>query len=148
MSTTAETWIVVADGIGARVFEERRKLGPLTQRPDLTLVSHEDRHQAPVHSGSVVDRSGFGRHATATVDPAARAEQRFMTRLAAVLDKAALANRFEHLVLIAPPHALGVLRSALSAATARRIEICDPHERHGEDAVALRARLRHLRATG
>lgn len=148
MSTTAETWIVVADGAGARVFEERRKLGPLTERRDLALTSHEDRHQAPAHAGSVVDRSGFGRHAAATVDPAARAEERFLVELAATLDKGALANSFEHLVLIAPPRALGVLRQALSAATARRIEICDPHERCGEDAAALHRRLRDLRVAG
>lgn len=146
MSGTAETWIVVADGAGARVFEEHHRLGRLTERADLTMQSHEDRHRAQGHAATVVDRSGFGRHASATVDPAARAEQRFLTRLAAQLDAAALAKDFEHLVIIAPPHALGVLRGALSAATARRIEVCDPHERRGEDAGALQARLRHLRS--
>lgn len=148
MSTTAETWIVVADGAGARVFEERRRLAPLTERADLTLVASEDRHRAPRHAATVVSRSGSGRHASATVDPAAKAEQRFITRLAALLDAAALANSFQHLVLIAPPHALGVLRGALDPATGRRIEVCDPHERRTEDAGALQARLRHLRTRG
>ena len=148
MSTTAETWIVVADGAGARVFEERRKLGPLTERPDLALTSQEDRHQAPAHAGSVVDRSGFGRHAPAIADPAARAEERFLVELAALVDKAALANSFARLVIVAPPRALGVLRGALSPATARRIEACDPHERRHEDAKTLQARLRRLRTTG
>lgn len=148
MSTTAETWIVVADGAGARVFEERQRLGALTERTDLALTSQEDRHRGSAHGGSVVDRSGFGRHAPATADPATRAEERFLADLAAVLDKAALANSFERLVIFAPPRALGVLRLALSAATARRIEACDPHERRDEDAATLQARLRHVRATG
>jgi protein required for attachment to host cells len=144
MSGAAETWVVIADGTGARVFEERYRLGPLTERADLALVSQEDRHRtAP--AGSVVDRGGFGRHTTTTVDPADRAEKRFLTHLAALLDAAALAHSFEHLAIFAPPRALGVLRAALSAATLRRIELCDPHERRGEDAAALQARLRHLR---
>ncbi len=37
MIDMADTWIVVADGGGARIFEERRRLGPLTERHELTL---------------------------------------------------------------------------------------------------------------
>ena len=81
MSGTVETWIVVADDAGARVFEERRRLGRLIERADLAMQSHEDRHRAPGNAATVVDRSGFGRHASATVDPAARAEQHFLTRV-------------------------------------------------------------------
>lgn len=143
---TAETWIIVADGEGARVFEERSRLGPLSERPDLAEVSHEDRHATTGHMGTVTDRSGQGRHGVGDVDPAAKAEHKFLGALAKRLDAAALAGAFERLVIIAPPDALGVLRGGLKPATAARIEVCDPHERHGEDAEALRARLRALRA--
>ena len=145
MSEAVETWVVVADGTAARVFEERVRLGHLVERHDLALESHEDRHHASAHSGGGAEHSGKGdtRHAT----PAARAEHRFLAGLAAQLDAAAKSEAFRKLVIVAPPTALGVLRAALGEATLRRIEACDPHERRREDADALRASLQRLRAT-
>lgn len=146
MAPTAETWIVIADGAGLRVLEERRRLGPLTERADLAVKSTEDRGQSSAHTGTVTDRSGHGRHGAGETDPAENAEHRFLRAAAKQLDAAALAGAFERLVIIAPPDALGVLRGGLAAATARRIEVCDPHERCREDAETLRDRLRAIRA--
>jgi len=145
MTQAPETWIVVADTAGARVFEERRRLGPLTERTDLGLVSQEDRHLGS-QQGTVTDRFGYGRHGSGENDPAVKAEHRFLGDLAKRIDEAAVSGAFEHLVLMAPPTALGVLRSHLKPATARRIEACDPHERHTETAEELRHRLSALRA--
>lgn len=130
----AETWIVVADGGGARIFEEHHRLGPLSERRDLMLESREDRGQTPSHR-----RGGDG-------DPADRAERRFLSLVAAVLDAGEASKAFQNLVVVAPPRALGVLRSGLSLATARRIELCDPHDARVLDVDALEARLRRLRA--
>lgn len=146
MTKSSETWIVVADGVGARVFEEHMRLGPLTERADLTFVSKEDRGQSASPQGTVTDRFGQGRHGTGETDPAGRAEERFLTDLARRIDDAATAGAFEHLVLIAPPTALGFLRGQLKPATAQRIEVSDPHERHTETSEDLRVRLRALRA--
>ncbi len=145
MGEAVETWVVVADGTAARVFEERVRLGHLIERHDLALVSHEDRHHASAHSGGGAEHSGKGD--TRNASPAARAEHRFLATLAAQLDAAAKADAFRRLVIIAPPTALGVLRSALSDATQGRIEACDPHERRREDADVLRASLQRLRTT-
>jgi protein required for attachment to host cells len=118
----------------------------LVERAELAEQSHEDRHQSSAPQATVTGRLGFGRHGAGERDPASRAEERFLAAVAERLDEAAAAGAFEHLVLIAPPAALGVLRAGLRPATARRIEACDPHERHLEDANALRSRLRDLRA--
>lgn len=148
MQDAVETWIVVADGSGARIFEESVRLGALREREDLAVTSHEDRKASSTHRATVTARVGYARHGAGDTDPAAAAEDRFLVELAARIDKAALAGAFRHLVLIAPPKALGALRGALAPATARRIEVCDHHERHGEDAAALRTRLQSLRAAG
>src|SRR5690348_4567157 len=102
MSEPSGTWIVVADGSGARVFEEHRRLGPLTERTDLAVVSREDRHLGKPQ-GTVTDRHGHGRHGTGDSDPAARAEDRFLADLARQVDHAAAAGAFDSLVLMAPP---------------------------------------------
>ena len=145
MTSAVETWIVVADGDGARVFEERRRLGPLVERADLAVRSQEDRHLISGRHGTVSGRQGHSQHATGMADPGSAAEARFLSGFAKGLDTAADEGMFEHLVIIAPPEALGALRASLKPSTRRRLEACDPHERHGEDAEALRMRLRTLR---
>ena len=143
---TAETWIVVADGASARIFEERRRLGPLSECTDLAMAADGKMHGPSDQDAAGANRTGAARHASATVESAAKAERRFISRLAASLDAAVLAKSFRNLVLIAPPEALGQLRDALRPAAARCIEACDPHERRTEDARALRTRLQQLRS--
>ena len=145
MVMTAETWIVVADGAGARIFEERRRLGPLSERTDLVMAGDGEPHAPSDQDAAGAKRAGAARHASATVEWAAKAERRFITRLAASLDAAVQAKSFRNLVLIARPEGLGRLRDALGPAAARCLEACDPHERRTEDASALRARLHDLR---
>ncbi len=48
--------------------------------------------------------------------------------------------------MVAPPGRLGVLRTWLSPATARLIEVCDPYDGLPRDIEALRDLLRRLRA--
>jgi len=146
MTASGVTWIVVADGSGARVFEERVRLGPLTERFEMAAESHENRHRASAHGATVTSRVGPGRHGAGTDDPASRAEERFLTTYASRIDAAAEQGAFEHLVLIAPPQALGVLRGHLKAATTRRIEASDPHERLHETLESIQSRLQAVRA--
>lgn len=141
-----ETWIVVADGKGARIFEERVRLGPVSEMPELAETSHEDRHLARAAQGTVTQRHGHGRHGVGDTEPARRAEHRFLQQIAKRVDAAGLAGAYEKLILIAPPDALGALREALSPATLKRVEVSDPHERHRADAAEIRERIRVLRA--
>lgn len=146
MSAAADTWIVVADGERARVFEERRRLAELRERTDLAITSHQDRRAEPGRAGALSHHARHGGRANGPSDPARRAEERFLHALARRIDAAASTGAFARLVILAPPLALGVLRQALRPATASLIEVCDPHERGDLDADAVRARLRDIRA--
>lgn len=140
----ADAWIVVADGKHLKVFEERRRHGPLSTLEGWAADAAEHERHRSHQAGTVHDRRGGGRHGIGDGSPADDAEQRFMKEAARRLDNAAREGQFDRLVLIAPPRALGWLRAALGPA-ADRVEATDPHERTQETAEALRERLRDIR---
>lgn len=135
MNTQDHTWIVVADGGKARVFEERERHGDLHELADWREnhggedVSHAHRH---------------AQHST-TDSPKAAAEAEFLQDLAGHIDIAARKKAFDKLVLIAPAKAIGVLRSALKTEAHDRIELTDSHDRTHEDARTLKEHLHKLR---
>ena len=140
----ADAWVVVADGKSAQVLEERRRHGPLSRLEDWTFEAPEaDRHRTKP-GGTVFERAGGGRHGVQEGSPTEEAEVRFLKNLAEKLDVAAETGRFDRLVLIAPPKALGRLRRALGHA-AQAVEAVDPHKQTREPLDALRLRLRELR---
>lgn len=97
----ADTLVVVADGTGARVFRNRGdERSPLLHQVDLLeLVNMDD--DGP--SGSMPQEStGFD------IDEATFAKQ-----LAQGLNRGALKQQYEHLVLIADPATLGRMRPQL-----------------------------------
>jgi protein required for attachment to host cells len=122
---TIETWILVADAAGARVM--RASAGTSA----FELVCEETHEEGRAKPGELVsDRPGRsfdstragGRHAMEPDTDLKRAElQRFVRRLAAMLDEAAAAGRFGELVLVAPPRFLGELRAALPERVAGRV---------------------------
>jgi protein required for attachment to host cells len=140
------TWIVTADGRNARVFEERRRHGPLHELEAMAIrLGSQDQPRAAHPGGTVHQSGGFSRHNIYASPPAEEAEERFLKRLAGELDRAAKDSRCEALVLIAPPRALGALRSALAHETRRLVLHEDPHDRVSDNAAELRERLRALR---
>jgi protein required for attachment to host cells len=146
MSERIETLVVVADGGGMRAFEEPRRHGPLKERADWGMRPNPaDRQLAYTHGGTASERMGAGRHNVLDAPPSEAAEIHFLREVAERLNRAAAADRLAHLVLIAPPKALGVLRKHLEPAAQRRIELTDDHDRRGEDAETLRRSLRRLR---
>lgn len=145
MTTPSETWIVVADGRQARVFVERSRLGPLTERADLAAHAAGGARPGPKHA-TVTGRFGHGRSASQDSDPTAIAEARFLKDFAIRIEAWAADGAFAGLVLVAPPTALGVLRSALGPKARARLELCDPHERTTETADILRERLSAARS--
>jgi protein required for attachment to host cells len=110
-------WVVICDGgkalilcnIGDEVF------------PQLKLVEeyeHENKRTHELGRGApsrVHESAGVGRSAIEQPDLHDRAEQKFLEQLAGRLDGAVKAGKAKHLILIAPPRALGMIRRAYTS---------------------------------
>lgn len=112
---TSATWILTADSARARLFslDEPRgisEVGSFANAEARMPARALQRDRLP----RTHDRIGNGRHA---IEPHARphekAAARFAALLQSVLERGRVEHRFERLVLIAPPHFLGVLNNAL-----------------------------------
>lgn len=112
------TWIVIADGDQAKIFENEGPGKGLHAVKDLQLEQAHLRARdimadKPGRAGNTQgpgSRSGIQYH----TDPVEVREQRFVERLADVLDQKHNEGAFERLVIAAAPAALGDLRPALS----------------------------------
>lgn len=140
MAQELETLIVLADGGRTRAFHEKKRHGELGELPAWSL-SNPDPHGVSGQGGTVVGRAGRGRHNISDQRPSEASESRFLSALAARLEQ----GGYKHLVLIAPPKALGALRTALGPTATSRLELCDSHDRVHENAAELRRRLHRLR---
>ncbi|MBW8368259.1 MAG: host attachment family protein [Arenimonas sp.] len=101
------TWIVVADGAGARVFTNIGDEKKLTLRQD-DLLSQDDADGGPGKVPKEQSDADLG-------------EAAFSHQLAHRLNAAALKNQFAHLVLIADPQSLGRIRPLLHKETQSRL---------------------------
>jgi protein required for attachment to host cells len=119
------TWVVAADGERALFFRNDGLDQELRPIPELI-----ERHNVPDTHEMMSDRAGqrgggpgsAGSGATVPRnDPHEFQEKRFIEHLARELDAAALARRFDRLIVAAPPRALGNLRKALSKQTTQLI---------------------------
>ncbi len=119
------TWVVVADGTRARLFNRHKNrkleefdtlLSPVHRLHEGDLVSDRD--------GRTFDSAGTGRHAMGNRNSAKDHEMTiFAKRLAARLEEGRNAGELERLVLIAPPRFLGQLRSHLSERAAELVAL-------------------------
>jgi|SRR6185437_10889024 protein required for attachment to host cells len=113
-----KTWIVVADGDQAKIFEHDGPGKGLHVVKDLQLEqahlkARDIMADKPGRAGNTQgpgSRSGIEYH----TDPVEVREQRFVERLADLLDKKHAEGAFQRLVIAAAPAALGDLRPALS----------------------------------
>ena len=119
------TWIVVADGAIARLFENTgpgkgiQPLGDGEMRGERAAT----RDLGTERPGRVHDRMGPGRHAMAPrADWHEQQKEDFLATVAARLDRAAAAEAFDRLILVAPAKALGRLRAALGRNAAARVD--------------------------
>lgn len=118
------TWILVGSAARARVF--RAGADADNWRELMDFVNAEDRQQ---RQDFVSDKPGRvmatarGQHQTfaPTDDPHERAAQRFARDVVGRLQVAFTANEFDRLVVVAPPHFLGLLRDSMSSAMARAV---------------------------
>ncbi len=111
------TWILIADGAQAKVFEHQ---GP---GKGLKAVSEVKFEQDPLQAREIMadkpGRSfssvGHGRSAMEyTTDPVAVRERRFVENVAEELDRHEQQGAFDRLIIAAAPTALGDIRPALS----------------------------------
>ncbi|MDZ7628688.1 MAG: host attachment family protein [Parvularculaceae bacterium] len=137
----ATTWVAVADGSKALLFENTA--GDLN--PSLRLLGVEELDNPPSRTigadraGRMNDgrAGGVRKSAFAATDYHQLAEDRFAARFAAALDKAAGAGAFDRLFVAAPPTTLGALRAAFGGQTRSRIafEVASDLVNHPVDAI-------------
>ena len=115
------TWLLIADGMHARVLCQRARGGTLTVLPDYELsaptVKGFSRDLGSDRPGRTFDSSGQRHAMEPRSDPHEQEKLAFAGRVAALLNKAADRNEFQRLVLVAPPRMLGALRSRLDVRT-------------------------------
>lgn len=113
------TWIAVADGEKALIFTN----GDTPENPYLHIVSKDKIHNPPTREQAanrrgrfpIPDPAGPGqqRAAVADTDWHKFEKERFAKDFAETLNKAALKNAYDRIILFAPPQALGNLRREL-----------------------------------
>lgn len=113
-----KTWILVADGAKARILERLAPNAALFPASDKCFSESEAREPTrdigTDRPGRVHESADTARHAMVPrVDWHRFAKEQFAKTVAGALEDAAKQKKFEALVLVAPPQALGDLRGAL-----------------------------------
>ena len=109
-------WVLVANGHKACILsiEKRKEVALIKEYETDALPTRELVSDRP---GRSFDRHGDGRHAMEPPTDAHRqARETFLVDVAGFLDQERRQNHYQHLIVIAAPAALGVLRKHLSKA--------------------------------
>jgi protein required for attachment to host cells len=147
------TWIVLADGARARVVANKGPgidLQPIYEEEDAKamLPAREieaDRPGRTFDSGGRGNAAAQGRHAyESPTDPRRKLQADFIRGVAELLEDAALKGSFDRLVLIAPPKALGDLRSSLTKNVSRMVSEEIPKDLVGVPIHELPERLQDV----
>lgn len=110
------TWILIADGGRAKVVEKVGRQRGFRNVDGMAFSARlpKSREILADKPGRAFDSVGAGCHAKEnTVDPHRELKRKFAMRLGSALRKQLLADRFDRLVLVAPPPFLGDLRKEL-----------------------------------
>ncbi len=126
MRLTAQTLLVLADGQKAMFLRNQGHNGQIRLEKLQTftlenLASHELGWDRPGRAYSRYTNDS-SRSAYEAPDPHEQGETRFLQDLARAIDGALASDGYQHVVLMAPPRALGILRQALSPATQQRVQ--------------------------
>ena len=111
------TWVLIADGRRARVFETRGKGTGLTVVQDMALDTElpPSRALGNDRPGRSFESVGSVRHAMQSPsDPHREHKRQFAHRVAGLVHERLLARSFDRLVVVAPAVTMGDLRTALS----------------------------------
>ena len=146
MKGKGATWIAVLDSKTALFFERKAHQG-ITMLPDnLTAVPIRTNKPAGRSDlGRVHDRMGNARH---TLEPhtSERTQERtaFMCKVAEYLQLAYSKGKFDHLILVAPPKLLGLLRKVLASAVSESVSLEITKDLHYLHTNELRDHLEKL----
>jgi len=119
-----QTLIVVADGTRARIFTAESAHSPLIE---IETMAHpegrlHDRDMTSDLPGKDSGVGGAGGHAyQAKTDPKKHELDEFAKRVADYLDDANNANKLSHLLIVAEPSFLGVLRAHFSTQVSEKV---------------------------
>ena len=141
------TWIVIADGAHARVFEHSIENPTLEPVDELAFDV-----RLPPTRELVTDRlvrtfesRGHARHAKAErTDPHREFKRASAERLAGMLKSELAAKRYDRLILVAPPVTLGDLRDALAKNVKARVSAELAHDLIKTPRSQLSRHLRHV----
>jgi protein required for attachment to host cells len=136
--------ILVGDGAHAVFFRNRGSV----LRPDLIVERVLEQENPPTREQGT-DRPGRRaggdtdtlRSALEETDWHQLAEDRFAAEIADALYRSAHANRFQRLIIVAPPKVLGTLRKSLHKEVLERIEAEVPKELASHSLPAIRSEL-------
>lgn len=141
----ALTWVLVADGARARLLSLQageytpRQIRAFSNAMGRMPGRELERDRPP----RAYDRFGRGRHAieprTSTRD---KCTARFAALLHSTLERGRVEHRYSDLVLIAPPHFLGLLNATLDKRVRARVALEMPKDLTHANAVTIGARLR------
>ncbi len=138
--------VLVADGASARFLERRTPDAKLAELTDLHMaIGHHsiERDRAP----RAFDRVGSGRHAIERRLTSHEAdEQAFLIQVSDRLNDIVAESRFKHLVVCAPPKALGLIRSRLTPQGHEKLLFSIGKDISKEAIAEVDARLRELGA--
>lgn len=115
--------VFIADGRKARLLRNKgsvRHVKLITER-ELEQDNPPTRQQGTDRPGRYMGADGASRSAVEQTDWHRLAKERFAAQAADMLYRMAHAHAFEHLVVVAPPKALGDLRAAFHPEVATRI---------------------------
>lgn len=119
------TWYVVADGARGRIFANDGPGKGLYRALENDFEIEEPRRTRDIVSdreGRYAGAGGVGRHAMRTpTDPHAHEEAEFMRHLAGTIGEHGQKGRYDRLVIVAAPRALGDLRSFLPRAAKEKV---------------------------
>jgi protein required for attachment to host cells len=146
MLQNGAAWFLIADGRRARVLIEERRGAILSEPADLKFeIGAGDLYEPQDRPARAFDSAGTGRHAMdGGRNLHEEEEEKFLRRVAQHIGAAEKTGSFHHLVIAAPPRALGILRNHLAPAVLARIRAEAAKDLLAETAPELRERLREL----
>lgn len=120
-----KTWILIANGARARIVQAEGVGKGIAALPAM-VFGQEPKKASDIMAdrpGRTFDSTGAGRHGMAYhSEPERGRERAFAAMLVSKLQRAYEEGKFERLVLVAPPQALGDLREALSLDLTRTLQ--------------------------
>lgn len=125
-TTSKATWIVIADGMHARILRQDAPGGNLVPALAEEMIDPAvhgfARDLKSDHPGRAFDTGSGARHAMEPRhDPHVQQKQRFAKQVAELINAAAGRNEFGKLILVAPPKTLGELRTDLDERARKRV---------------------------